>query len=172
MTCAYQVTVQPPPQVAMTVQPPPSVTLTLAVGQGPAGVGNGSGLAPLAVSSSRDIASTDAGRVLQCAHGITLTLPADLPAALALQLLMNATQVQAGGILTVTPGAGVTINGYAESSWRIERTVGSAAPWMAWLQHETGSNAYSLLAIGADLTEIIATSSVYESGIYESGVYA
>ena len=135
MTCDYQVTVQPAPQVAVTVQPPPSITLTMAVGQGPAGVGNGSGLAPLAVTSSRDIASTDAGRVLQCAHGITLTLPAGLPAALALQLLMNANQVQAGGILT-------------------------------------GSNAYSLLAIGADLTEIIATSSVYESGIYESGVYA
>ena len=167
-----EVIVQPAASLAVTVQPAATIVVDLSVGQGPAGTGTASA-APVAVNTSRAVASSDSGRVLQCASGVTLTVPAGLPAALAAQLLMNATQVLAGGQLSITPDTGVTVNGMSSVRWDIERLSGSTVPWMAWLQHETGSDAYSLVVVGATLTAVsIGGAEVYETGIYEAGVYA
>lgn len=171
MTCeCLELTLAPPPALTLTVQPAPAISLQLQTGQGPAGVGSAP-QAPLSVASSRALASTDAGRVLQCAHSITLSLPAALPASFAAQLLCNASQVAAGGSVAVAAAAGVSINGAPGATWQIERAVGSTAPWLAWLQHETGTDAYTLLAIGATVTQLAGVSDVYEAGIYETGVY-
>lgn len=114
-------------------------------------VSSASARRPLAVPASRALASSDGSRVLQCVHGITLTLPAGLGDTFAPQILMPAAQVWAGGVLNLALANGVTVNG-ATTNWRIERTPGSALPWMAWLQRETATNTYSLTVIGASLT--------------------
>lgn len=90
---------------------------------------------------------------------------------MAVQILCNASQVAAGGGVTLSPAAGVSINGAPGASWRIVRTTGSTSPWMAWVQHETGNNAYSLLAIGATTTAIAGDGGVYEAGVYEDDIY-
>lgn len=151
------VTVAQPPAMAVTVAPAPAVAVTLAAGQGPAGTGNGGvGGAPVAVNSSRALTADDAGRVLQCAHGVTLTVPEGLAASFGCQLLMNAPQVWAGGQLTLATAGAVTVNG-AGSDWTVERTVGSSAPWLAWLQRETGADAYALVAIGAQVAPVVTS---------------
>lgn len=103
----------------------------------------------LAVSAPRALASADSGRVLQVVHALALTLPAGLPQHMAVQIIMPAAQVLAGGALVLTLGAGVTANGTSDNTWAITRTVGSTAPWMAWLQRAATGAAYSITAIGA-----------------------
>jgi hypothetical protein len=130
----------------------PMVVTTVGGGLGASTGGPATPQAPLAVTTSRSLAFTDAGRILQCANGITLTVPPGLPGSFAAQVLVNASQVLAGGAVTIAPGSGVSINGAPGTSWLVERVVGSTAPWMAWLQHETGTDAYSLIAIGASIS--------------------
>jgi hypothetical protein len=155
MTCEVAITVLPPPQVAVTVLPPPVIGLQLEVGQGPAGVGGGGG-SVTAITTSRALASTDRGNVLQCNHGVTLTIPAGLPAGFGVRLLVPAAQVWAGGVVYLSLGSGVSLNGSSASNWTATRTVGSTAPWMAWLQRETAADTYSMVLIGAELAEVLS----------------
>lgn len=162
---------QPAPAVAVQVAAPPVIGLQLAVAQGPAGPGGSGSAAPVAVSVSRALTADDAGRMLQLAHGVTVTVPAGLPASFVCQLLCNASQVVAGGSVTLSAAAGASVNGSPAGAWTVERAVGSTAPWMGWLQHETGADAYSLVVIGATVTAIVGASDVYEAGVYEIGIY-
>jgi hypothetical protein len=123
------------------------------------------------VSSSRAVSADDSGNVLQCNHGVTLTIPAGLPAGFGVRLLVPAAQVWAGGVVSLSLGSGVSLNGSSASTWTATRTVGSTAPWMAWLQRETAADTYSMVLIGAELAEVVVTGEVYEAGVYESGVY-
>lgn len=139
------------PQMNVTVTPPPALTLVLQSGQGPAG--SIAPTLPIAVTTSRALTASDSGRILQVAHGVQLTIPQGLPAAFACQILMTAPQVWAGGRVLVSPANGVALNGSTGTDWNIERGAGSVTPWLAWLQHETGADSYSLIVQGAVLVD-------------------
>lgn len=158
--------------IRVSVTTPAPIVATLQVGQGPAGAPGAGGvqLPPLVVSSSRALVASDAGRVLQLSHNVTLTIPAGLPSNFACQLLMPAAQVWAGGLCSVDPDPSVLING-GTAVIEVERLVGSSSPWLAWLQRESAANAYSLIALGADLSAAVVASFTYETGVYETGVY-
>lgn len=175
MDCCDVVIVVSTPEPIVVSVPVEETIAVVVCEQGPAGPPGADGVggkAPVPVPTSRTLNnSTDAGAVLQCVNGITLTVPTGLPVAFATQLLVNASQVSAGGAVTVSPAVGVSINGAPGTSWLVERTVGSTSPWMAWLQHETGTDAYSMIVIGATLTALVGASDVYEIGVYETGIY-
>jgi hypothetical protein len=152
MSDGVSLVVNTSPAVELVVESP-AVGLEVAVGQGPAGPSSNS--VTIGISSSRALTAADNGNVLQCNHGITLSIPAGLPAGFGLRLLVPAAQVWAGGVVGLSLGSGVSLNGSSASTWTATRTVGSTAPWMAWLQRETAANTYSLVLIGADLEEVV-----------------
>lgn len=172
--CDVQVVVVQAQPAVVAVAQPEYVVITVCE-QGPAGPGGGGtggdGGAVVAVTSSRALTAEDSGRVLQCTNGITLTVPVELPVNFACRLMMNSSQVWSGGSVNIALASGVTLNGSGDSPRALARPDGSTSPWLAFLQHETGSEAYSVFALGAELSEVVITSYTYEVGVYETGVY-
>jgi hypothetical protein len=150
----HRTLVTPPPYHRTVVQAPVTRRTEVLLGGGPGTSQPGNG-AVVSVTSSRALTAADSGNVLQCNHGITLSIPAGLPAGFGLRLLVPAAQVWAGGVVGLSLGSGVSLNGSSASTWTATRTVGSTAPWMAWLQRETAANTFSLVLIGAELEEVV-----------------
>lgn len=142
-----------PPSVTVVVQPPPVVAVSLQTAQGPAGPASQE-LPAVAVSTSRALAAADNGRVLQVSHGVTLSLPAGLPAGFSVRLLMTLPQVLAGGVLLVRAASGVRLNDVDGGEMAVRRVADSVwAPWSAWLQREAAGDSYSLTAAAASVDE-------------------
>jgi len=122
---------------------------------GPPGSGGAGTLPPLVVDTSRAMTANDAGRVLQVSHGVQITLPNTLAAGWAAPLLCPAAEVAEGGTVAIALDAGVTLNG-ASTSPRVISPAGDS-PWMAWLQGHATAGVYSLVMIGATVSDAVAS---------------